>query len=95
VHITIKADELAGFRASNPGLKLSGLLDVTFEFNDQCEICNCHGTVAGTTSAKLIGPGLVALADIAKRRFIKKLRNLDRKPQDSAVILPFRKAVAA
>ena len=94
MRITIKTDELAAFRAGNPGLGLGGLVDVTFEFNGDSEICNCHGTVVGTTNAKLIGPGLVALADMAKRRFIKQLRNLNRNPPGSAVILPFRKDAA-
>jgi hypothetical protein len=97
VHITIQSDELAAFRASNPALRFGGLVDVTFEFDEDGEVAACYGTAADntTTVAMLEGPPLAALYQMAKHRFIKQLRNLDRKSQGAAAILPFRKAVAA
>jgi len=94
VPITIKADELAAFSASNPKLGLGRVVDITFDFNDEGEICDCHGRVKGlTTAVSLVGPGLGALANMARRRYLKQLRNLNRKPEGTARILPFQRAV--
>jgi len=93
VRITIKSDELAAFRASNPALRLGGLVGVTFDFDDDGEIVDCHATANDntTTAATVKGPALAALYDMAKRRFTKQLRNLDHKPQGSGAVLSFRK----
>ena len=99
LQVTIKADELAALKASDPTLGLNGLVDITFDFNEHGEICNCHGTIAEKASNPVVsdqlrGPGWSALINLAERRFLKHLRNLNHQPSGTAVVLPFMKRSA-